>query len=431
MSSGCLSDLESNGCIGCGMGLALMEISSYATEPADPENPECPVFLGIQKKHQSRATFMSTWDPYSGPSGDQGGANVSSNYEAFTIIKETEDLVIEIYTVNGFSTSNSNISSYGPSPLDKGFSKYSMVSTIGGTIITKTDSCGNIEVENNVIASTSVQTSCLSEWGVGFSCCEDDQDVPCSNSSSERSDTFIFDETTYTGASCCESYTSSNSSSCEGSISIGEGGCTGCSINPCYEVCEEAPATISTSYSTTITNTHPVTPKAPLGRDALISRDLGRKRTNKYVCKPAPKNCCKCGGEQGDKDSCWGGFVGFSIPDESDQGKPRRKAELRIMADQKIFDKKYKSISGNVIFYIPSESEPGTTPCCMECGGPECFTGTVVDTMSFSISAGSTAVYGGNTYYYRPIGDLDSSGYQTYKDETLSACITIDNISFI
>jgi hypothetical protein len=447
----CSSDQGSNGCQACGLGLGLASISSSATEPADPEDPECPTFLGITRTHNSSSSTRGIYDPACeyGLGGTQSYAGTSSFYMDNTVIKEGEDLTTTVFTVMGNSSTSSKSSTwgaYGPcndpeNPptflIDSNGSSF-----IRGTVITKTDNCGNIEeYTNDIVASTQTSYSCSNtNYAPGYgTCCELAGDpctaeafpsCQCDASVSSTSDTFTFFETNG-GGQCCDNYTSDSTSGCSGSQTIARGSCNDC-IYGCGAIsCDSdlPPGSNNGNLESKITYTHPVVPKAPLSRDSLISKDLNEQRTNRYGCKPAPKNCCKCGGAEGDKDSCWGSFSDFVPPDVAFQGKPRRVDELRVIVDKIMFDEgEYKSISGKVYFYFGGGGE---TPCCQDCGGPECFSGTIVDDKPYSISAGNTMRIDDTLYYYLDIGNLDSSSLQAYAEESIDACVTIDNISFI
>ena len=444
----CSSDQGSNGCQACGLGLGLVSISSSATEPAPSEAPECPTFLGIIRTHNSSSSMRGIYDPYCyyGLGGTQSSSQAGSFYMDNTVITEGEDLTTTVFTVMGNSSTSSKSSTWGaygicndPFGNPPSYSNASNgLSFIGGTVITKIDNCGNIEeYTNDIVASTQTSSSCSTENEGYTNCCVlqgvSNECAPycvCNASSNNTSDTFTFFETNG-GGQCCDNYTSDSTSDCYGSKTTSRGSCnycvTGCGPTSCDG--PEPPGSNNGNLESKITYTHPVVPKAPLSRDSLISKSLNKQRTNQYTCKPAPKNCCKCGGQQGDKDSCWGSFSDFVPPDVAFEGKPRRVDELRVIVEKIMFDEgEYKSISGKVYFYFGGGGE---TPCCQDCGGPECFSGTIVDDKPYSISAGNTMRIDGTLYYYLDIGNLDSSNLQAYAEETIDACITIDNISFI
>lgn len=142
---------------------------------------------------------------------------------------------------------------------------------------------------------------------------------------------------------------------------------------------------------------------------------------------PTTCNCSE------DKDECWGGYSNITTPGEFSYTNITIGA-FKIATDinKEDFSKRYKSLSGTVYFYIDSESEPETTPCCTSCGEIECFTGEIVRTSTYSISAGSNE-FKQNT---RIAVDLDysydsSELYAIHPNKIIKACYTLDNLEFI
>jgi hypothetical protein len=141
-----------------------------------------------------------------------------------------------------------------------------------------------------------------------------------------------------------------------------------------------------------------------------------------------PQNCVgtTCGE---DKDACWGLFYPFSIADNNlddpnAMSTTAQKLKFKISTPEEGFDKTYKSVSGKVKLYIPSEQdiEEGRTPCCNDD-----FSGTVVKETGYSISAGGIF----KQYYFAAnAGDFDNND-QSHVGQTIVACATIDNVSFI
>lgn len=139
---------------------------------------------------------------------------------------------------------------------------------------------------------------------------------------------------------------------------------------------------------------------------------------------------CNC---SNDKDECWSEHSNITTPSEFSYTSitiGSFKIATANMNKQE-FSKIYKSMSGTVYFYIDSESEPQTSPCCASCGGIECFTGEIVGTSTYSISAGSnefkqnTKIAVDLTYIY------DSSElYAIHPGKVIKVCYTVDNLEF-
>jgi hypothetical protein len=168
-------------------------------------------------------------------------------------------------------------------------------------------------------------------------------------------------------------------------------------------------ATSTTVYSNPISVDQP---------DSIVSKQISRLKINKFPCT---NDCClKCG--DGKKDDCWGGFGGFSVVDPS---TTISKAALKIGVIKEGFDKEYKSVSGKVKFYIPTEQdiEEGRTPCCNDD-----FSGTVVKETGYSLG-GSDFKEG--QYLATDIGELSNKQFTAYVGEFISVCVTIDSVSFI
>ena len=141
---------------------------------------------------------------------------------------------------------------------------------------------------------------------------------------------------------------------------------------------------------------------------------------------PTTCNCSE------DKDECWGGYYNITTPSEFSYTNITIGAfKIATNINKEKFSKEYKSMSGKVYFYIDSESEPETTPCCTSCGGIECFTGEILGTSSYSISAGSNE-FKQNT---RIAVDLDysydsSELYAIHPGKVIKVCYTVDNLEF-
>jgi hypothetical protein len=222
----------------------------------------------------------------------------------------------------------------------------------------------------------------------------------------------------------------------------------------------------SMSYSanaSTVAKTHSKTKYAtPLEWKALMTESAGKRfgiysTGKKRKAWDSRRNTCvdwyPC--ESDNPDDCWEGFGGF--PDISspfanetrpqtpygripvDGIKPTLTEDATYSAkwllkvaindEDKNFSRKYKNVSGTVYFYIDSESEPGTNPCCTSCGGPDCFTGQIVKQQQFSIGPGSKKFK--NTWFASDLGQTDAEELQAYVGQNIRTCISIDAIEFI
>jgi hypothetical protein len=143
---------------------------------------------------------------------------------------------------------------------------------------------------------------------------------------------------------------------------------------------------------------------------------------------PQNSNGDICG--DGNIDNCWSPTVDFSIlnnnlSDPNASTTTGQKLKFKISFDKKTMKKKYKNISGKVYFYYGGS---GDTPCCTNCGTPECFTGTIVKEAHYSLSADS-AVFK-ETLVSEDVTDFDNSN-QNLLGETIKICYKVENIDFM
>jgi hypothetical protein len=140
---------------------------------------------------------------------------------------------------------------------------------------------------------------------------------------------------------------------------------------------------------------------------------------------PTTCNCSK------DKDECWTGYSNITIPTEFSYTSVTIGAfKIATNINKEEFSKEYKNVSGTVYFYIDSESEPGTNPCCTACGGIECFTGEIVGTSTYSISSTgfkqNTRVASNDLTYIYDSSEL----YAIHPGKVIKTCYTVDNLEF-
>lgn len=139
---------------------------------------------------------------------------------------------------------------------------------------------------------------------------------------------------------------------------------------------------------------------------------------------------CNC---SNDKDECWNEYSNITTPSAFSYTTVTIGAfKIAANMNKQEFTKKYKKISGTVYFYIDSESEPETSPCCTECGGIECFTGEILGTSLYSISAGSNE-FKQNT---KIAVDLDysydsSELYAIHPNKIIKTCYTVDFLEYM
>lgn len=144
----------------------------------------------------------------------------------------------------------------------------------------------------------------------------------------------------------------------------------------------------------------------------------------------APQDCngTTCG--EG-PDACWSTTSSFGIGDNnlndpSGTSTIAQKIKFKIGAAKEGFDEKYRSISGKVIFYIPSEEdiEQDRTPCCNND-----FDGSIVEEIKYALTAGSTFK---DNYYAVDCGQFDDTSESLVGvEEIISICYTVDEINFI
>ena len=140
---------------------------------------------------------------------------------------------------------------------------------------------------------------------------------------------------------------------------------------------------------------------------------------------PTTCNCSK------DKDECWTGYSNITIPTEFSYTIVTIGAfKIATNINKEQFSKEYKNVSGTVYFYIDSESEPETSPCCTACGGIECFTGEIVGTSTYSISGTgfkqNTRVASNDLTYIYDSSEL----YAIHPGKVIKTCYTVDNLEF-
>jgi hypothetical protein len=178
----------------------------------------------------------------------------------------------------------------------------------------------------------------------------------------------------------------------------------------------------SSNYKTTIASSKTLSYFYDLCKSS-VSKKMDLLKNN------GPQNCDgdKCG--SGGKDDCWGGGGCFTISanglsDPNSNSATAQELKFKVATIKEGFDKKYKSVSGKVKYYISSDQdiEENRNPCCNSD-----FSGTVVKEAGYSISAGETFK---NDYLASDAGDFNNSD-QSHVGEAICPCITIDNVSFV
>jgi hypothetical protein len=375
MSSRCESQ-EDNGCSSCGPTLTLFSVGHSANYPSPPG--ECPVYLDSRYNSRSSSSFNVVY--YCGEDeicAYRGNGSASTMSSDTTSIVEEEDGSITTTRLQTFTSSTDSKTIETCTGFI--FSQNNCTNSSSVTTITKTDSCGN-----TTTSSSSTYNPCE---GGNFVV---DYVGDCSDLNPETS--------------ICNTTETCDSSGFEARS-------TGSGISFCGSFFN------GTKFGKTIYS-NPVT--ATLNDpNSVVDRRISRLKVNNFPCT---ESCCfKCGGENGKQDDCWGGFGGFSIPDSS---VTISKVALKIAVEKEAFQKIYKSVSGKIYFYFGGEG----TPCCTECGGPECFTGTVVKTLSYSLGGSD---FREGQYLAADVGELSNTELQDYIDETIVACITVDSIEFM
>ena len=86
--------------------------------------------------------------------------------------------------------------------------------------------------------------------------------------------------------------------------------------------------------------------------------------------------------------------------------------------------KTYSSIGGT--YYLYYGGEQGETPCCQSCGGPECFTGTIVQAFNFSLGENTDTELEG--YFVASALQINNYSNNLPVNQDLRFCYTIKNI---
>lgn len=171
----------------------------------------------------------------------------------------------------------------------------------------------------------------------------------------------------------------------------------------------------TTTTSNTETYSEPIDDNVLLG---LASGSVSKKI--RIFENNESQNCDgdKCG--TGEKDDCWS-TGSFGIVEKPSVCR----AKYKVYVEKEPFKKSYKSISGQLILYIPSEQdiEQGRTPCCNDD-----FSGTILQTNGFSINGSQTFK---KDYVSSDAGNSDSSSFQNHIGEGVGICIKITAVSFL
>jgi hypothetical protein len=97
--------------------------------------------------------------------------------------------------------------------------------------------------------------------------------------------------------------------------------------------------------------------------------------------------------------------------------------KIRIAIPKDNF-KEYSSIGGT--YYLYYGGAAGETPCCQSCGGPECFTGTIVQASNFSLGESTDTELEG--YFVASALQINNYSNNLPVNQNLKFCYTIDNI---
>lgn len=373
--SSCTSQID-NGCASCGPSVYLFAVSASANYPAPPG--ECPTYLSetysASKNTSGRAVYFCPDN--CAYQGVYSRSTTSSDITTIAVNEENGSTTVtrtQIFSssINGQTTDSCSTINPRPGSVANCTNTSSTITT------TITDVCGNVTTTSSSTYNPCIEGGIVGDWVDG-----------------------CFDPGTCTTTETCDTVTVSSSAAEDPERYCG--------------------GFFNGNMQSKLTRSNPFN-ESLNSPSAIVDRQISRLKSNNFPCIDG---CCqKCGGANGKKDDCWGGFGTFGVPDST---QTISKASFKIATPKEIFQKKYKSISGKVYFYFGGEE--GETPCCQECGGPECFTGTVVKTLSYSL--GSTDFREGQ-YLAADIGEISNTELQGYIGETISACITVDNIEFM
>lgn len=144
------------------------------------------------------------------------------------------------------------------------------------------------------------------------------------------------------------------------------------------------------------------------------------------------RNCqnLKCG--NGEKDDCWQPFNTVEMSNnqiyEHNINVPvySQKLKFIITIPKEKLVRGFKLIEGKVYFYY--DGEEGETPCCQPCGGPDCFSGTIIKEVSFSIKNESKPFR--KNLISEEIGDLDNNNSE-HIGKTIRTCYVINRLDYI
>jgi hypothetical protein len=415
--SSCSSDTL-NGCSSCSPNLTLWAISSSSNIGAELGYS---AYDGSGKKYTTQAinsysTCTTTWSGwtwvgnfpdleryyyYGNFSSNESGA-VTSTYNYFI------DEYGEIYIwIDSNANGNSSGNDYDPGefvicyPTGQGRATSTTSYKAGGSSKSKgyLSGCGD---DGRLIIQTSNETNCSSSYQSSVKNSSTNPNCPKGTDSGTGTDCGIpsFSVTDPSPSATVKSQ-KGNTREVYGcpSVWLYDKTCTAnCSV--------DKKAVLSTE----------ITPQFLYGKNQqVVNKKISLLENNNE------QNCAgaKCG--DGKKDDCWGGAGGFNLPSK-DTGVAV-KLKFKIGALKEDFKKTYKSVSGKVNFYIPSEqdTEEGRTPCCNDD-----FSGTVFKESGYSISSGSSTFK--DDYLAVDCGDADNGSVSESK--SISICFTVDDVSF-
>lgn len=136
------------------------------------------------------------------------------------------------------------------------------------------------------------------------------------------------------------------------------------------------------------------------------------KETNAF----SQGSCLTCGNGI---DDCWSNNPTLTILDSSDR---IQKVKIKVGTSRNNMLETLTKINGTIYYYFSNDE----SPCCTNCGGPECFNGSIINQSSFEIDF-KAKPFKNNQYLAVDIGELSNIPLQNYIGETLRFCAKINN----
>ena len=154
---------------------------------------------------------------------------------------------------------------------------------------------------------------------------------------------------------------------------------------------------------------------APSSQNEIaLDQLLKLKESNAF----SQESCLICG--NGEVDDCWSSSSALTILDSDNT---IQKIKIKVATSKNDIFKTLNSIKGIIYYYFSNDDE---SPCCTNCDGPECFSGSIVTQKPFEINFGAKS-FKNNQYLAVDIGELSNTSLQNYVGQNLKFCAKINN----